>query len=62
MNTLPPPAEPEAARPLPVLGPDPWMSPGELFLRVFVMAAGIGLGAILALFVGLATGWIPFVC
>lgn len=34
----------------------------ESFLRFVVVVAGIILGAILALIVGLMTGWIPFNC
>ena len=35
---------------------------GELFLRFVVIVLGIGIGAVVALFIGLATGGIPFNC
>ena len=35
---------------------------GELFLRFVVIVLGMGIGAVAALFIGLATGWIPFNC
>lgn len=34
----------------------------ESFLRVCVVALGIVIGGILALIIGLMTGWIPFNC
>lgn len=38
------------------------VTPLEGFLRFVVIAAGIVLGAILALIIGLFTGWVPFSC
>ena len=35
---------------------------GELFLRFIVILIGMGIGVVVALFIGLATGWIPFNC
>ncbi len=35
---------------------------GELFLRFVVIVLGMGIGVVAALFIGLATGWIPFNC
>lgn len=41
---------------------DPDVNSWEIFLRVFIVAFGIILGAVLSLILGLAWGWIQFVC
>jgi hypothetical protein len=45
-----------------VVAPARQATPLEFVLRVIAIGAGIALGAILALIIGLATGWIPFNC
>jgi hypothetical protein len=37
-------------------------TPTEIFLRVVVVVLGVLVGIVIALFTGLATGWIAFNC
>ena len=46
----------------PVATPRQTLTPGEIFLRLLILLAGIFLGAILALIIGLFAGWIEIGC